>query len=112
MSCLVAFIYGKASGFSENDDTLYRFGYMVGLVETYIPSAGKNQECFNKFMATLVFKTSIVKRKSIDSLLENYQHIVKQGLFRKGSTRGRDDACKVDLPVDVAKSLSQEALSD
>ena len=112
MKRLAAFINGKASSFGDNDDTLYRFGYMVGLVEAYIPSAGKNQECFKNFMSTLVFKTSIVERKSIDSLLENYQRIVNQGLFRKGSIRGREDACKVDLPVDVAKSSSQEALSD
>ncbi len=92
---LAAFINSLSSTFMEDEDILLRFGFMVGLVEAVAPNACKNQECFSRFLRTLVFKTSIIERKSIESLLENYQRILSQSLFQEGWERGQDESSRV-----------------
>lgn len=92
---LASFINSVSDSFTEDDDILLRFGFMVGLVESLIPSACKDQESFSRFLRNLVFKTTIVERKSIESLLENYQRLISQSLFKRGWERGQAESSLV-----------------
>lgn len=100
------FINGVADSFGDEDDILLRFGFMVGLVEAVVPGVCKDQDGFSRFLRKLVFKTTIVERKSIEFLLENYQRIVSQSLFQKGWERGRDESPQILGPQDAAAAAS------
>jgi DNA-binding response OmpR family regulator len=96
---LASFICSGNGVFTEVDNNLFRFGYLVGLVEACAPTVGKTKEGFNRFLRNLVFRTNLVDREEIDALLENYERISKQSQFEEGWVRGRDDGPKVGMPA-------------
>jgi len=95
---LAQFITRNDDTFEDGDQMIYRFGYVVGLVNACIRQDGSNEGRFNRFLRNLVFKTGFVDRKEIDALLDNYERIVNQSQFQQGWLRGRDDAPNVGLP--------------
>jgi len=95
---LAQFIARNDDTFDDGDQMIYRFGYVVGLVNACIRQDGSNEGRFNRFLRNLVFKTGFVDRKEIDALLDNYERIVNQSQFQQGWLRGRDDAPNVGLP--------------
>jgi DNA-binding response OmpR family regulator len=94
---LASFISTHGSAFGEEDPTIYRFGYVVGLVDACVKQDFANEGRFNRFLRNLVFKTELIDRQEIDAMLDNYERIVTQSQFQKGWIRGRDDAPKVGL---------------
>ena len=95
---LADFINSIMDSFSDDDQLLYRFGYVVGLVTTCVESDSGGEGRFNRFLRNLIYKTAIVDRKEIDALLDNYERIVTQSQFQQGWARGRGDAPRVGLP--------------
>jgi CheY-like chemotaxis protein len=93
---LADFINNSLIDFGGEGTLLYRFGYVVGLMNTCVePDGGEGR--FNRFLRTLVYKTAIVDRKEVDALLDNYERIVTQSQFQQGWMRGHNDAPKVGL---------------
>jgi len=95
---LAEFIAGIAASFGDEDQLLYRFGYVVGLVTTCVEPDSGSEGRFNRFLRNLVYKTGFVDRKEVDALLDNYERIVSQSQFQQGWIRGRGDAPRVGLP--------------
>ena len=95
---LADFLRQKIGAFGEDDQLLYRFGYMVGLVETCAPSVGKSQDGFHRFLRNLVFRTDMIDRREIDALLDNYTRLMNQSQFQQGWNRGQEDAPAVAMP--------------
>jgi DNA-binding response OmpR family regulator len=98
MDRLAAYLCRKEALFNDGDEMLYRFGYMVGLVETCSPSVGKSVEGFRRFLRNLAFRTEAVDRKEIDALLDNYARLLNQSRFQEGWRRACDDAPDVGMP--------------
>jgi len=98
MDRLVAHLRDRAAEFDDGDEMLYRFGYMVGLVETCSPSVGKNVDGFRRFLRNLAFRSDLVDRREIDALLGNYARLLNQSQFQEGWCRGSEDAPKVGMP--------------
>ncbi len=94
---LASFIGAHGPGFAAEEPTIYRFGYVVGLVHACVQQDLQNEGRFNRFLRNLVYKTNLVDRQEIDAMLDNYERIVSQSQFQKGWVRGRDDAPKVGL---------------
>jgi DNA-binding response OmpR family regulator len=94
---LASFIGTHSAGFAEEEPTIFRFGYVVGLVHACVRQDLQNEGRFNRFLRNLVYKTNLVDRQEIDAMLDNYERIVSQSQFQKGWMRGRDDAPKVGL---------------
>ncbi|MGF1628935.1 MAG: PleD family two-component system response regulator [Kiloniellaceae bacterium] len=96
---LADFINNVAATFSGDDEQLlYRFGYVVGLVTSCVEPDSGGEGRFNRFLRNLVYKTGFVDRKEVDALLDNYERIISQSRFQQGWMRGRGDAPKVGLP--------------
>ena len=95
---LAAYLQHKIGIFGDEDQMLFRFGYMVGLVETCAPSVGKSEQSFHRFLRNLVFRTEMIDRKEVDALLANYARLLNQSQFREGWARGREDAPEVGMP--------------
>lgn len=96
---LADFINDVAASFSGDDEQLlYRFGYVVGLVTSCVEPDSEGEGRFNRFLRNLVYKTGFVDRKEVDALLDNYERIISQSRFQQGWMRGRGDAPKVGLP--------------
>ncbi|MGD1876786.1 MAG: PleD family two-component system response regulator [Kiloniellaceae bacterium] len=95
---LAAFLARNAAAFGDETAALYRFGYMVGLVEACAPAAGKTAADFTRFMRNLVLRSNFVDRNEADALLDNYRHIADESQFRDGWERGRGDAADVGMP--------------
>lgn len=96
---LTDFISSVAASFGDEDQLIYRFGYLVGLVTSCVePESGGSDGRFNRFLRNMVYKTGFIDRKEVDALLDNYERIVNQARFQEGWIRGRSDAPKVGLP--------------
>ena len=108
---LAAFIATRGGAFGD-EPTIYRFGYVVGLVNACVQQDLQNEGRFNRFLRNLVYKTDLVDRQEIDAMLDNYERIISQSQFQKGWIRGRDDAPEVDLKAfGEADALSQAQVS-
>ncbi|GAB4392953.1 MAG: hypothetical protein Tsb0032_10520 [Kiloniellaceae bacterium] len=94
---IATFIATHGSSIDESEPTIYRFGYVVGLVNACVKQDMQNEGRFNRFLRNLVFKTQFVDRQEIDAMLDNYERIATQSQFQTGWIRGRDDAPKVGL---------------
>jgi DNA-binding response OmpR family regulator len=92
------FIAGN-DAFGDDHQLLFRFGYVVGLVNACIKDDGKSTGRFNRMMRNLVFRTNFIDRKEIDALLDNYERIVVQAQFQQGWIRGRDDSPNIGMPA-------------
>ncbi len=77
---------------NEEEQLLFRFGYLVGIIKGCMQRETQNQSWFNRLLRNLVFKTDFVDRKEIDALIDNYGRIVHQSQFQMGLARGREDA--------------------
>lgn len=93
---LAAFIATRGGAFND-EPTIYRFGYVVGLVNACVKQDLQNEGRFNRFLRNLVYKTDLVDRQEIDAMLDNYERIIGQSQFQRGWIRGRDDAPEVGL---------------
>ena len=101
---LDGFVNTNGESVSAEDQLLYRFGYLVGIVKGCMQRETQNQSWFNRLLRNLVFKTGFVDRKEIDALIDNYGRIVHQAQFQLGLARGREDA-----PVTAAGLQGQQA---
>jgi len=95
----IADFIASNDAFGDEHTLLYRFGYVVGLVNACIKDDGKGTGRFSRLMRNLVFRTDIIDRKEIDALLDNYERIVVQSQFQQGWIRGRDDSPNVGKPA-------------
>ena len=95
---LASFISTHGASFGQEDPTIYRFGYVVGLVNACVNQDLQNEGRFTRLLRNLVYKTELVDRQEIDAMLDNYERIISQSQFQKGWLRGRDDAPLVGLP--------------
>ncbi len=109
---LAAFIATRGGAFSD-EPTIYRFGYVVGLVNACVQQSLQSEGRFNRFLRNLVYKTDLVDRQEIDAMLDNYERIISQSQFQKGWIRGRDDAPEVGLKAfgEDADPLSEAQVS-
>jgi len=96
---IAGFIGSGQGAFTEDDDILCRFGYLVGLLEVCVPTASKSKGGFSRAMRNLVFRTDLVDRKEVDALLKNYERIVKQSQFEEGWMQGHIDGHNVKVPA-------------
>lgn len=94
---LARFIERHGGDFDGKDQAIYRFGYVVGLVTTCIKQDLGSDGRSARFLKNVVCKTGFLDRQEIEVLLDNYERIANQSQFRKGWTRGRDDAPKVGI---------------
>jgi len=103
---LATFISTHGLGLGQEEPTLYRFGYIVGLVNGCVNQDLQNEGRFTRLLRNLVYKTNLIDRQEIDAMLDNYERITNQSQFQKGWIRGRDDAPSVGF------GESTEALID
>ncbi len=98
LKMLAQFLTTSASGPGAEKEALFRFGYLVGLVEGCLPSAESNGAASRRFLRSLMLRTDFIDRDEIGPLFDNLERVMTQGQFREGWTRGYDDAATVGAP--------------
>lgn len=97
----------------DKDQDTYRFGYLVGLVALRFRTIERDDPRFDHILRTLVYRTDLIDRKEIESLLYNYERIVVQSQFKAGWKRGRVDAESIPAaPVPEATASVEVARPD
>ena len=94
---------------SEDDPLLYRFGYVVGLVNACFTNQSQSSGKFSRFLRNLIYRTSCIDRNEIDALLDNYERIITQQQFQSGWALGRNDAAKARKAGSFGTELLGEA---
>lgn len=98
------FIKSTDGAFTEKEQSFYRFGYLVGLVNSCIKNLNRSDARFNRLVRNLVYKTGFVDRKEIEALLDNYERIVNQSQFQAGWKHGQDVATEISVPTGDAEA--------
>ncbi len=94
---LAHFLSSQESSLDKEAQAIFRFGYVVGLINACVKENIHSKGRFNRLLRSLVYKTSLVERQELDVMLDNYERIANQSQFQKGWVRGRDDAPKVEM---------------
>ncbi|NIA72231.1 response regulator transcription factor [Pelagibius litoralis] len=98
LDLIATFIKATNEAFSEKDETFYRFGYLVGLLNSYVKHDPARDGRFSRLLRNLVYRTDFVDRKEIDALLDNYERIVNQSQFKEGWKHGQNVAADIGVP--------------
>jgi DNA-binding response OmpR family regulator len=89
---LVCLIEAQKEAIQDEADDLYRFGYLVGLVESRFGNLPKNNPTFNRILGKIAYKTNFVARREIESLLYNHERTIDNCQYKLGWKHGRVDA--------------------
>lgn len=92
LNWLAYFISAQGDVLNAAESTVYRFGYVVGLVNACMENRFQSERHLNRFLRNLLYRTDIIDRQEVDAIFDNFARIATQSQFQSGWTCGQNDA--------------------